>query len=263
MPRLAYISTNEDEFYSNLRNAVKDVARINNAKRKIIKNRIALGAYSLYTLGFADITKQYSTCGVNGLNECCEHMGYDILEESGQDFVLRCLDVINKTNDEMQAQYKAPHNCEQTPSETSAIKLVLKDRYMGFNPKTELYSNQFIPLVTKADVLDRIRLQGMFDKHFSGGAICHLNFGEKVSAKTMAEIIISCAKQGVVYWAINYQLNKCDNDHMTTGTTDTCPVCAGPITDKYTRVVGFLTNTKNWHKTRRERDFPNRQFYTK
>ncbi|NCD11262.1 MAG: ribonucleoside-triphosphate reductase [Epsilonproteobacteria bacterium] len=261
MPRLAYISESEDSFFDELRKAVIDVAYINNAKRNIIKKRIDLGAYSLYSLGFADIKRQYSTCGVNGLNECCNEFGYDILTEDGQAFVLRCLDVINKTNDEMQKRYKTPHNCEQVPAESSAIKLVTKDRYLGFNPKTEFYSNQFIPLTTNADMLDRIRLQGLFDKHFSGGAICHLNLGEKISKKTMADMIVSCAKMGVVYWAVNYQLNRCCDGHMSVGTTDVCPVCGKDVEDKYTRIVGFLTNVKNWHKTRRELDFPNRQFY--
>ena len=261
MPRLAYISKNEDDFFDNLKSAVVDVAYINNAKRNIIKKRIALGAYSLYTLGFVNINTQYSTCGVNGLNECCEEMGYDVLKEDGQTFILKCLDVINKTNDEMQKRYKAPHNCEQTPSESSAIKLVVKDKYLGFCPKVEFYSNQFIPLTTNADMLDRIRLQGLFDKHFSGGAICHLNLGEKITKETMADMIVSCAKMGVIYWAANYQLNRCGDGHMTVGTTDICPICGKDVEDKYLRIVGFITNVKNWNKVRRELDFPNRQFY--
>ena len=34
------------------------------------------------------------------------------------------------------------------------------------------------------------------------------------------------------------------------------------IKEKYTRVVGFLTPVGHWNKTRRETDFPNRQFYS-
>lgn len=124
-------------------------------------------------------------------------------------------------------------------AENSSIKLATKDMYLGFNDgRYKLYSNQFIPLVKNADMLDRIRLQGMFDKHFSGGAICHLNMGEPISPKTMADMIITCSKMGVIYWAVNYQLNKCVNNHMTVGTTDICAVCGCVIEDKYTRVVG-------------------------
>ena len=124
-------------------------------------------------------------------------------------------------------------------AENSSIKLATKDKYLGYNDgRYELYSNQFIPLVTNADMLDRIRLQGLFDKHFSGGAICHLNLGEQISPKTMADMIRTCAKMGVVYWAVNYQLNQCVNGHMTVGTTDVCTVCGKEIENKYTRVVG-------------------------
>jgi ribonucleoside-triphosphate reductase len=48
---------------------------------------------------------------------------------------------------------------------------------------------------------------------------------------------------------------------MTVGKKDICPICGKPIEDNYTRVVGFLTNTKNWNKTRREVDYPNRKWY--
>ena len=50
---------------------------------------------------------------------------------------------------------------------------------------------------------------------------------------------------------------------MTVGSDKTCPICGKPIEDFYTRVVGFLTNIKNWHKVRREEDAPNRQMYKK
>ena len=50
---------------------------------------------------------------------------------------------------------------------------------------------------------------------------------------------------------------------MTVGSDKICPICGKPIEDFYTRVVGFLTNIKNWHKVRREKDAPNRQMYKK
>ena len=66
---------------------------------------------------------------------------------------------------------------------------------------------------------------------------------------------------GVVYFAINYVLQECEDGHMTVGNNDTCTICGKRIVNKYTRVVGFLTNVRNWNQTRREEDFPNRQFY--
>lgn len=130
---------------------------------------------------------------------------------------------------------------------------------MGYQIPYEIYSNQFIPLTTKANLLDRIKVQGIFDKHFTGGAIAHLNVEQKIESKEqIKELIRKAVKMGVVYFAINYNLQSCSNDHMSVGKNELCPICASPITDNFTRVVGFLTSVKNWHRTRREKDYPER-----
>ena len=112
-------------------------------------------------------------------------------------------------------------------------------------------------------MLERIELQGIFDNKFSGGAICHLNMDQEISsAEVMADLIRTCAKKGVVYFAINYVLQQCEEGHLSVGNIDTCPICGKPIKEKYTRVVGFLVPVGHWNKVRREKDFPNRQFYS-
>ena len=61
-----------------------------------------------------------------------------------------------------------------------------------------------------------------------------------------------------------YKNDEMSEEHYpakSVGNDDICPICGKEIKNKYTRVVGFLTNVKNWHKVRREQDFPNRQFY--
>lgn len=265
LPRLAYVAMKHRDpefFFSLLEEEVKLAQRINHVKRSIVKKRVESGNLPLYTLGFMDLNKQYSTVGVNGLNEAMEILGYDILTEEGQSKVLRTLDTINAVNDALQKTFKAPHNCEQVPGESVSIKLAAKDRLLGYNKSYNIYSNQFIPLTTKASLLDRIKLQGMFDKHFSGGAICHLNVEQKITdPSTVAALIKKCAKSGVVYFAINYNIQRCESGHMSVGRGSSCVICGGKITDNFTRVVGFLSAVKNWHKVRREEDYPERQFY--
>ena len=252
----------ETKFFSGVKELVGVAAKINHTKRTITKKRIESGNLPLYSLGFMELSRQYSTLGVNGLNECCEIMGYNILESDGQDFVVALLETINLENDKYQKLYKTPHNCEQIPGESSSIKLAAKDRLLGFNDKYDIYSHQFIPLVTKADLLDRIKLQGLFDSHFSGGAICHLNVEERINDHNkIVDLIKTCAKQGVVYFAINYNIQRCVNDHMSIGKDTKCSICGADVADNFTRVVGFLTNVKYWNQVRREEDYPNRQFY--
>jgi len=264
LPKLAFkFGDNKELFDKELRNLIHICAKINNAKRKLVQKRIDNGNHPLYTLGFIDINTQYSTVGINGFYECIEIMGKDILTEDGQQLGLDIIKIINDENDKCSKQYKSAHNCEQIPAENVSIKLAQKDKLLKFNNgKYDIYSNQFIPLVLNADMLDRIKLQGVFDKHFSGGAICHINVETQIENENqIVELIKSCAKMGVVYFAINYNLQECEKGHMSVGKGGICSICGGEIINNYTRVVGFLTNTKNWHQVRREQDYPNRQFY--
>jgi ribonucleoside-triphosphate reductase len=272
LPRIAYVTKhrvwmsggNEKEMFLNeLKDRVEMCAEINHIKRHVIKKRIENGNLPLYSLGFMDLKKQYSTCGLNGINEAVEIMGYDILTKEGQDFVFDILNVVNKVNKSMEKRFGYPHNCEQTPSENSAIKLAQSDKILGYNSKYEFYSNQFIPLTVQTDMLNRILLQGMFDNLMTGGAILHLNVAERIeNVEDLEKLVRQSIKKGVIYQAVNYVINVCEDGHVSVSRdAQTCPVCGKPITDKLTRVVGFLTNSKNWHKTRREYDFPERKFY--
>lgn len=261
LPRLAYLSEAREDFIEKVRESAVIVAKINNAKRNIIKKRIELNSMPLYSLGHMDLSKQYSTYGVTGLNEALRSLGYDILSEEGEQFVLDILDAINEENDKMANRFKSPHNCEQVPAESSAVTLAKRDRTLKYQDRYFLYSNQFIPLTTQADVLDRLRVQGKFDGKFSGGAICHVNIGEKIKDKQiLIDIMRYAAKCGVVYWAVNYALKRCINSHVFID-EDICPFCGNSIDHISTRVVGFFTNVNNWNETRRNHDWKNRQFY--
>lgn len=265
-PRLAYksIKTEDkfDTFFGLLRDHIEVCAAVNNAKRHIVKKRMENGNLPLYTHGFAELSKQYSTVGVNGLNECVEIMGLDILTAEGQEFVLEILKVINEENSKYMDLYKAPHNCEQVPGENMSIKMASKDKVLRYQDTYNIYSNQFIPLTTQADMLDRVKLQGLFDKHFSGGAICHLNVEQEITeVEYMEDLFEMCCQMGVVYTAVNYNLQECEDGHMTVGKSGICNICGKRVINNYTRIVGFLVSTKNWHKVRREEDYPFRQWY--
>jgi ribonucleoside-triphosphate reductase len=263
LPRLAYrYKDDKHGFLNGLVDIVEVVGRINNSKRHIIRRRVENNAQPLYSLGFMDINKQYSTCGLNGINEAVEILGMNIVEQEGSAFAIEMFETINTVNAGLQKKYKSPHNCEQTPSENSSIKLAKKDTMLGFDIGLEFYSNQFIPLIVNADMLDRIKLQGIFDRHFSGGSICHINVEERIrDKKSMVDLVRICAKKGVIYFAINYNLQRCEDNHMSVGKNSHCTVCGKTVVENYTRVVGFVTSTKNWAEVRREKDYNNRVFY--
>ena len=263
IPRLAIKAQGRvDKFLAMLEDLVILAAKINHVKRYIIQKRIDNGNLPLYTYEFMDTKKQYSTCGLTGINEACEILGLNILTQEGQEFVAELLETVNVRNDLMEDEFGTPHNCEQVPAENSAIKLAQADHVLGYQDEFEIYSNQFIPLVTKADLIDRIKLQGMFDKFMTGGAICHLNIDTQITdVQQMIDLVEYAISKGVIYHAVNYNLQRCEKEHMSVGKNAKCPICGGRITDNFTRVVGFLVNTKCFHRKRREHDYPKRVFY--
>ena len=264
LPRLARTAEGSfPAFLGLLRQSTGTASRINHAKRTFIKDRIERGSLPLYTLGFMDLSRQYSTCGFTGLHEALSILGFDMLTEEGLQAAEDTLTVINETNAKLSKTLGTPHNMEQVPAESSAVKLAKKDALLGLNPEgIPLYSNQFLPLWEEgADLLDRIRVQGRLDGHCTGGAICHLNVATEITDPAVMEALIHhAAASGAVYFAVNYQINRCAQGHMTVGRDDACPVCGAPVIDTFSRVVGFLTNTNHWNKTRREHDWPERTF---
>jgi ribonucleoside-triphosphate reductase len=264
LPRLAYTSKTKEEFLEKLKEDVILICKINQIRRYIIKKRIDNKHAPLYNLGFKTLTRQYSTCGLTGINEALEILGMDILKEDGQNFVLEMMKTINDTNSLLSKRYKVPVNCEQVPGETSALKLCKADKLLGYNKNYNLYSNQFIPLTKEADIFDRIKLQALFDKHFSGGSICHLNMVDKITSKPfMKKLIKETIKKGVIYHAVNYNIQKCIDNHITIGKNIVCSKCGKEIVENLTRIVGFLVPVKNWNKERRTIDYPNRVWYNK
>ena len=118
LPRAAYYSSGDvEEFLDRVAELVHISVKINNAKRELIKKRIAVHALPLYDYGFMSLQKQYATTGLNGINEAVEILGYDILTHDGQRIVSKLLQTVNEINDMYDEEMKYAHNCEQTPKQ--------------------------------------------------------------------------------------------------------------------------------------------------
>ena len=273
---------NNQPYDENLKNFLRLVygmacaaQHINNAKREFLKDRISRGSLPLYTLGYMSLNHQYSTCGFTGMYEALRLLGYDIDEAEGLEVAKEILKTIRKANDFCHRKFGTPHNCEQIPAESAAVKLAAKDVEQGMwdwmrddEAHPALYSNQFLPLTHDgATILDRMEIQGRLDEWCDGGSILHLNLAQPLTdVEQMENLIRLSCKKGVVYFAINLVLCQCENKHMFVshnGTNEggSCPICGSTNLDTYTRVVGFLTNTKHWNSTRKKEDFPHRHFY--
>ena len=112
-------------------------------------------------------------------------------------------------NEERRKKTGIPYNVEQVPAENMTSTCYKRIAIWDLQDKYEVYSNQWIPLSSDVDVIKRIYVAGQLDKLATGGAILHVTTEGRVSGKTHSSIVKFCARQGVVYFALNYVLYKC------------------------------------------------------
>lgn len=260
LPQLAYkFKDNYEGLKLELKHLVELAQEVNYAKRCMLKKAIKNGHLPLYSNGYMDLTKQFSTTGFVGLYNLVEILGEDITTENGLNIAKDILTVIEETNDEVSEKYKLPINLEGIPAENTASKLALKDKILGYNNEYELYSNQFIPLSKRCNLLDRIKLSSVLDQKCSGGSIMHVTTDSKIDTKTMKDLVLSIIESGVKYFAFNYEINQCKKcKKIFVGSIKTCPDCKSEDIEKYMRVVGFLTKKSSWSDVRQQED---RQYY--
>ncbi|WP_448374841.1 anaerobic ribonucleoside-triphosphate reductase [Fervidobacterium sp.] len=266
LPRIALETKTKEAFIERLREKVKNAQKVLAAIRNIIQERIQQGVLPLYNLGLMDLNRQYGTVGINGLYEALEILRLTTVDidgvkysAEGEEFATILLDEIRKLNDEAFELYGFTYNIEQVPAEKAAVTFAQKDRLL-YNTKYILYSNQWLPLTTNSDVLNRVRYSGIFDKKVSGGAILHINLDSPFRSEEEAWHMVNLvAKMGVVYFAFNQKISVCEEGHAFYGSK--CPTCGKSKTDEYMRIVGYLVPVSSFNSVRRKEEYPKRVFY--
>lgn len=234
-------------------------------REHILKKRVDRGFLKFFNpLQWFSLNQFFSTIGIVGVYEACYFMGLDIKSEEGVEFVEALLKHIEANLDVYSAETGYSFNCEEIPAESAAISLAKKDqlKYGEDIQPFKLYSNQYIPLIVDATLLERIKLSGKFMSMISGGSILHLNVSDQIHTKEQMKKLITVALvNGVEHFAVNYGFAICAEGHVSiAGNTTTCPVCGGDIVDYLTRIIGYFTKVSSWNAVRKVFEFPIRKF---
>lgn len=261
LPRLAILEKTNS---SQLDETIDIVHKTLYAHRKLIEARIEAGVLPLYTTGWMELTKQFSTVGLIGGYEYVKNKGLDILTDEGSNALLKVMKRIEEKLGEYAKQEQSElcsYNIESIPGESMAVRLCDLDKLLGYcDKKVKLYSNQYVSLMDECSLYDRMRVQAKFDQVTSGGSIMHCTYKDaKPLSPAQYEKVIRLAKDlGNEYFAINYAYCLCEQGHRTVGDHNECPICGSPITDKFQRVVGFITKVSVWSPVRRDYEYEHR-----
>ncbi|OGV39334.1 MAG: ribonucleoside triphosphate reductase [Lentisphaerae bacterium GWF2_45_14] len=233
MPRLGYISKNENEFFARLENLMvlaKDSMEI---KRKIVQRHLD-GDLLPYTKTYLGTLKNhFSTIGLVGLNEAClNFLGCSICDKEGSEFSVRVLDFMRDRIAEFQAETGHIYNLEATPAEGTSFRLARIDKkkfpdIICAGDTNPYYTNSSqLPVGYTDDIFEALDLQEPLQKKYTGGTVFHGFIGERIHDSDQVAVLVKriAEKYRIPYFTITPSFSICPVHGYIPGVHHECPV---------------------------------------
>ena len=272
MPRIAYLSKDEDEFYSRLDKMMDIAARSLKVKRTVITKLLDGGLYPYTKRYLGTFDNHFSTIGLVGMNEACLNACWikkDLTHEEAQEFTKDVLNHMRERLSDYQEQYGDLYNLEATPAESTAYRLAKHDlkRFPDIitateKGKTPYYTNSsHLPVGYTADIFDALDIQDELQTLYTSGTVFHAFLGEKLPDwRAAASIIRKIAENyKLPYYTLSPTYSVCAEHGYITGEQYTCPIC-GKATEVYSRITGYYRPVQNFNDGKAQ-EFKERRVY--
>ena len=272
MPKLAYLSANETEFFDRLEKMMNIAARSLKIKRNVITKLLEAGLYPYTKRYLGSFNNHFSTIGLVGMNECCLNAKWlrkDLTNKEAQEFTKKTLNFMRNKLSDYQEQYGDLYNLEATPAESTAYRLAKHDKKnfpdiitASGNDKTPYYTNSsHLPVGYTEDIFTALDVQDELQTLYTSGTVFHAFLGQKMpSWQATANLVRKIAENyKLPYYTISPTYSVCAKHGYITGEVYTCPVC-GEKTEVYSRITGYYRPVKNWNAGKTQ-EFKERKVY--
>ena len=272
MPRIAYLSKNEAEFYERLDHMMDLAARSLKIKRDIITRLLREGLYPYTKRYLGSFDNHFSTIGLVGMNEAClnaKWIGMDLTHPEAHKFTREVLLHMRSRLPDYQEQYGNLYNLEATPAESTAYRLAKHDveRYPDIitgaeKGKTPYYTNSsHLPVGFTADIFEALDQQDDLQTIYTSGTVFHAFLGEKLPDwKAAANLVKKVAENyKLPYYTLSPTYSVCKNHGYLTGEHFTCPECGEPA-EVYSRITGYYRPVQNFNDGKAE-EYKERRTY--
>ena len=272
MPKLAYLSANETEFFEKLEKMMNIAARSLKIKRNVITKLLDAGLYPYTKRYLGTFNNHFSTIGLVGMNECCLNAKWlrkDLTNKEAQEFTKKTLNFMRNKLSDYQEQYGDLYNLEATPAESTAFRLAKHDKKnfpdiitASGNDKTPYYTNSsHLPVGYTEDIFTALDIQDELQTLYTSGTVFHAFLGQKMpSWQATANLVRKIAENyKLPYYTISPTYSVCAKHGYITGEVYTCPVC-GEKTEVYSRITGYYRPVQNWNDGKAE-EFRERKVY--
>ena len=272
MPRIAYLSKTEDEFFKRLTRLMDLSARSLKIKRNVITKLLGEGLYPYTKRYLGTFNNHFSTIGLVGMNEACLNaawIGKDLTHKEAQEFTKKTLNFMREKLSDYQELYGDLYNLEATPAESTAYRLAKHDRkrYPDIITATEgdatpYYTNSsHLPVGFTSDIFDALDIQDDLQTLYTSGTVFHAFLGQKLDNwQAAANLVRKIAENyKLPYYTMSPTYSICADHGYLAGEQRKCPVC-GRSTEVYSRITGYYRPVQNWNDGKVE-EFKMRKTY--
>lgn len=275
LPRIAYLSKSEKEFYERLDKIMDISARSLKLKREAVTSLLESGFYPYTKRYLGSFSNHFSTIGLVGMNEAGLNACWlkkDLSHEETQKFAQDVLNHMRERLADYQEQYNGDlYNLEATPAESTAYRLAKHDKAKypdiitaGHKGDTPYYTNSsHLPVDYTIDVFDALDIQDKLQTLYTSGTVFHTFLGEKLPDwKSAAKLVRTIAENyKLPYYTMSPTYSICREHGYISGEHYTCPHC-GEKTEVYSRITGYYRPVQNWNDGKAQ-EFANRTEYEK
>ena len=260
MPRIAYLSENEEEFYKRLDHMMDISARALKTKRTVITKLMNEGLYPYTKRYLGTFENHFSTIGLVGMNEACLNASWireDLTNEKAQTFTRDVLNHMRERLSDYQEMYGDLYNLEATPAESTAYRLAKHDveRWPDIitasskDCGTPYYTNSsHLPVGYTEDIFTALDVQDELQTLYTSGTVFHAFLGEKLPDwKAAANLVRKIAENyRLPYYTLSPTYSVCKNHGYIKGEQFTCPKCGEPC-EVNSRITGYYRPVRNWN----------------
>ena len=272
MPRIAYLSKNEEEFYERLDKMMDIAARSLHIKRVVISRLLDEGLYPYTKRYLGSFDNHFSTIGLIGMNEAglnAKWIRKDLTHPETQKFTKAVLNHMSERLSDYQEEYGDLYNLEATPAESTTYRLAKHDVEQfpdiitaAEDCGTPYYTNSsHLPVGYTEDVFAALDIQDELQTLYTSGTVFHTFLGEKLPDwKSAAALVRKIAENyKLPYYTMSPTYSICKNHGYLSGEQYTCPIC-GEETEVYSRITGYYRPVKNWNDGKLQ-EFKERKVY--
>jgi ribonucleoside-triphosphate reductase len=271
LPRIAYLATDEQDFYSKLDELMDISARSLKVKRTFITKLLDVGLYPYTKRYLGTFDNHFSTIGLVGMNEAglnAKWLRKDLSAPETQKFTKDVLNHMRERLSDYQVLYGDLYNLEATPAESTAYRFAKHDKKLypdiitANENGTPYYTNSsHLPVGYTDDIFEALDIQDELQTLYTSGTVFHAFLGEKLPDwKSAANLVRKIAENyRLPYYTLSPTYSICKNHGYLAGEIKSCPVC-GEDTEIYSRITGYYRPVQNWNDGKAQ-EFKDRRIY--